>query len=103
MLYYNKIQIQEKATFIIVLAVFIAAFVTISFISMARSPFEYEYQTEKAENPGNEGWVLFGFNGNNNTKEFYIDYAHVMEVLKQRVEEGKVPDEVMTQTNSETV
>ncbi len=65
----------QKATFIIVLVVFIAASVTISFISMARAPFEYEYQTEIAEIPGNEGWVLFGFNGNNNTKEVYIDFV----------------------------
>ncbi len=75
----------QKATFIIVLVVFIAASVTISFISMARAPFEYEYQTEIAEIPGNEGWVLFGFNGNNNTKEVYIDYV--------RDADGNNPDE----------
>lgn len=59
----------QKATFIIVLLVFIVASVTISFISMARAPFEYEYRTDIAGTPGNEGWVLFGFNGNNNTKK----------------------------------
>lgn len=75
----------QKATFIIVLVVFIAASVTISFISMARPPFEYEYQTEVEELPGNEGWVLFGFNGNNSTKEVYIDYV--------RDEDGNNPDE----------
>ena len=74
----------QKATFIIVLVVFIAASVTISFISMARPPFEYEYQTEIADTAGNEGWVLFGFNGNNNTKEVYIDYV--------RDENGNNPD-----------
>ena len=68
-------KIWQKATFIIVLVVFIASSVTISFISMARPPFEYEYQTEIADTAGNEGWVLFGFNGNNNTKEVYIDYV----------------------------
>lgn len=74
----------QKATFIIVLVLFIAASVTISFISMARAPFEYEYQTEIADTPGNEGWVLFGFNGNNNTKEVFIDYV--------RDEDGNNPD-----------
>ncbi|MBR2885729.1 MAG: leucine-rich repeat domain-containing protein [Clostridia bacterium] len=74
----------QKATFIIVLVVFIAASVTISFISMARAPFEYEYQTEIAEFSGNEGWVLFGFNGNNSTKEVHIDYV--------RDEDGNNPD-----------
>lgn len=66
------------------LAAFIIASVTISFISMARAPFEYEYQTEIAETAGNEGWVLFGFNGNNSTKEVYIDYV--------RDEDGNNPD-----------
>ncbi len=74
----------QKATFIIVLVVFIAASVTISFVSMARAPFEYEYQTEIAEIPGNEGWVLFGFNGNTDTKEVYIDFV--------RDEDGNNPD-----------
>lgn len=74
----------QKATFIIVLVLFIAASVTISFLSMARAPFEYEYQTEIADTPGNEGWVLFGFNGNNNTKEVFIDFV--------RDEDGNNPD-----------
>ncbi len=74
----------QKATFIIVLAVFIIASTTISFVSMARAPFEYEYQTEIADVPGNEGWVLFGFNGNTSTKEVYIDYV--------RDEDGNNPD-----------
>lgn len=74
----------QKATFIIVLVVFIAASVTISFVSMARAPFEYEYRTETAEIPGNEGWVLFGFNGNTQTKEIYIDFV--------RDEDGNNPD-----------
>jgi hypothetical protein len=76
MLHYNCV-IEEliylktwpKATFIIVLLVFIVASVTISFISMARAPFEYEYRTDIVGTLGNEGWVLFGFNGNNNTKK----------------------------------
>ena len=74
----------QKATFIVVLVVFIAASVTVSFISMARAPFEFEYQTEVSEIPGNEGWVLFGFNGNNSTKNVYIDYV--------RDEDGNNPD-----------
>lgn len=75
----------QKATFIIVLVVFIAASITISFISMARPPFEYEYQTVLESENSVEGWVLFGFNGNNNTKEVYIDYV--------RDEDGNNPDE----------
>ncbi len=51
---------------------------------MARAPFEYEYQTAIADTPGNEGGVLFGFNGNNTTKEVYLDYV--------RDEDGNAPD-----------
>ena len=74
----------QKATFIIVLVAFIIASVTISFISMARPPFEYEYHTADESEYSVEGWVLFGFNGNNNTKEVYIDYV--------RDEDGNNPD-----------
>ncbi len=74
----------QKATFIIVLVLFIAVSVTISFVSMARAPFEYEYQTDIADAQGNEGWVLFGFNGNTSTKEVFIDYV--------RDENGNNPD-----------
>ena len=80
-----RLKTWQKAAFILVLVAFIAASVTISFISMARAPFEFEYQTEVAEIPGGEGWVLFGFNGNNSTKEVYIDYV--------RDEDGNNPDE----------
>ncbi|MEE1064693.1 MAG: hypothetical protein UH249_01020 [Acutalibacteraceae bacterium] len=38
----------QKVTFVIVLLAFIIASVAISFISMARAPFEFEYQTEIA-------------------------------------------------------
>lgn len=75
----------QKATFIIVLVVFIAASVTISFISLARAPFEYEYQTELGEKANEEGWVLFGFNGNMQTKDVYIDFV--------RDEDGNNPDQ----------
>ena len=74
----------QKATFIIVLVAFIIASVTISFISMARAPFEYEYQTVLENAASVEGWVLFGFNGNNATKEVYIDFV--------RDENGNNPD-----------
>lgn len=74
----------QKATFIIVLIAFIVASVTISFVSMARAPFEYEYQTA-LDNPASvEGWVLFGFNGNTSTRDVYIDYV--------RDEDGNNPD-----------
>ncbi len=65
----------KKVLFIAVLAIFVVASVTVSFISMARAPFEYEYQTDIGGQEGNEGWVFFGFNGNMNTKEVYIDYV----------------------------
>jgi len=74
----------QKATFIIVLVVFIAASVTISFVSMARAPFEYEYHTESESDYSVEGWVLFGFNGNTSTKEVNIDFV--------RDEDGNNPD-----------
>ena len=74
----------QKATFIIVLVAFIIASVTISFISMARAPFEYEYQTDLESEYSVEGWVLFGFNGNNSTKEVHIDFV--------RDEDGNNPD-----------
>lgn len=74
----------QKATFIIVLVAFIIASVTISFISMARAPFEYEYQTALESEYSVEGWVLFGFNGNNSTKEVFIDFV--------RDENGNNPD-----------
>lgn len=74
----------QKAIFIIVLVAFIIASVTISFISMARAPFEYECHTALESEYSVEGWVLFGFNGNNSTKEVYIDYV--------RDEDGNNPD-----------
>ncbi len=74
----------QKITFIVVLVGFITASVTISFISMARPPFEYEYHTTEESEYSVEGWVLFGFNGNNSTKEVYIDYV--------RDEDGNNPD-----------
>lgn len=74
----------QKATFIIVLVAFIVASVTISFISMARAPFEYEYRTAEDSDVTVEGWTLFGFNGNTATKEVYIDYV--------RDEDGNNPD-----------
>ena len=74
----------QKATFIIVLVAFIIASVTISFVSMARAPFEYEYHTALESEYSVEGWVLFGFNGNNSTKEVHIDYV--------RDENGNNPD-----------
>ena len=75
----------QKATFIIVLIAFIVASVTISFVSMARAPFEYEYQTA-VDNPASvDGWVLFGFNGNTSTKNVYIDFV--------RDDDGNNPDE----------
>ncbi len=75
----------QKATFIIVLVAFIIASVTISFVSMARAPFEYEYQTALESEYSVEGWVLFGFNGNTSTKNVYIDFV--------RDADGNNPDE----------
>ncbi len=75
----------QKATFIIVLVAFIIASVTISFVSMARAPFEYEYHTAPESEYSVEGWVLFGFNGNTSTKNVYIDFV--------RDEDGNNPDE----------
>lgn len=75
----------QKATFIIVLLAFIVASVTISFISMARAPFEFEYHTADESEYSIDGWVLFGFNGNTSTREVYIDFV--------RDADGNNPDE----------
>lgn len=75
----------QKAVFLIVLVGFIIASVTISFISMARAPFEFEYQTAAEGEYGIEGWVLFGFNGNTSTREVHIDFV--------RDADGNNPDE----------
>ncbi len=75
----------QKATFIIVLIAFIIASVTISFVSMARAPFEYEYQTALESEYSVEGWILFGFNGNTSTKDVHIDFV--------RDDDGNNPDE----------
>ena len=75
----------QKAVFLIVLIGFIIASVTISFISMARAPFEFEYQTAAEGEYGIDGWVFFGFNGNNSTREVHIDFV--------RDEDGNNPDE----------
>lgn len=75
----------QKATFIIVLIAFIIASVTISFVSMARAPYEYEYLKAAESDSPVDGWALVGFNGNNNTKEVHIDYV--------RDENGNNPDE----------
>ncbi len=44
----------------------------------------HEYQTAPESEYSVEGWVLFGFNGNNSTKEVHIDYV--------RDENGNNPD-----------
>ncbi len=80
----SKSKTRQKATFIIVRIAFIVASITISFVSMARAPFEYEYHTTPKSGYSVEGWVLFGFNENNSTKEVYIDYV--------RDENGNNPD-----------
>lgn len=78
-------KIWQKATFIIVLIAFIIASVTISFVSMARAPFEYDYQTALESEYSVEGWILFGFNGNTSTKDVHIDFV--------RDDDGNNPDE----------
>ncbi len=75
----------QKAAFIIVLIIFVAASVTISLISISRPPYKYEEQTAIGENEELNGWVFKSFNGNAGTKTLFIDFV--------RDKNGNGPDE----------
>lgn len=64
----------KKALFIIVLTVFVGASVWMTFNSVSRDTFEYDYR-ENINGEGFSGWVFDGFNGNQYTEEIHIDYV----------------------------
>lgn len=66
----------QKALFITVLVIFVGTSVFLSFYSLARDTYEFEYQEIVGEEDGVEGlsgYVFYGFNGNANTVEVHID------------------------------
>ncbi len=74
----------KKAVFIIVLVVFVGLSVSFTFFSIARDTFEYREEVNIAGIEALDGWEFYGFNGNSETKEIYIDYV--------RDEKGENPD-----------
>ncbi len=75
----------KKAVFVVVLVVFIGLSLSFTFFSIARDTFEYREQENIGEIEGLTGWEFYGFNGNTDTKEIYIDFV--------RDENGEAPDE----------
>lgn len=73
----------KKAAFIVILVTFIGLSLSFTFFSIARDTFEYKEQENIAET-GLRGWEFYGFNGNADTTEIYIDYV--------RSESGTDPD-----------
>lgn len=75
----------KKIVFVVVLCCFIATSTILTFYSIARDTFEYEYQENIADIEGFNGYVFYGFNGNTSTTTVYVDYV--------RDEDGENPDE----------
>jgi len=75
----------KKVAFVLVLVLFIGLSLSFTFFSIARDTFEYQLQENIAEIEGLNGWEFYGFNGNSDTKEVYIDFV--------RAEDGSSPDE----------
>jgi len=64
----------QKATFIILLVLFVATSVTISLISISRPP--YKYTLESTQDGGAvDGWMFYASNGNSDTKVLNIDFV----------------------------
>ncbi len=73
----------KKVVFIVVLVTFIGLSLSFTFFSIARDTFEYKEQ-ENIADTGLSGWEFYGFNGNSDTTQIYIDYV--------RSESGTDPD-----------
>ncbi len=67
--------IWKKALFITVLVVFIGLSLSFTFFSIARDTFEYKVAESIENNEDLDGWEFYGFNGNSDTKEIYIDFV----------------------------
>lgn len=77
-------KIWQKATFIIVLVLFVTASIVISLISISRPT--YKFTQESVEDGGAaDGWMFYAFNGNAGSKVLYLDYV--------RDKNGNDPDE----------
>lgn len=74
----------KKVLFVIVLVVFVGLSLSFTFFSIARDTFEFREIKDTAETGGVEGWEFYGFNGNSNTTEVYVDYV--------RDKNGRSPD-----------
>ncbi len=65
----------QKVTFIAVLAIFVAASVTISLISISRPPYKFREATAIGGDETLSGWVFSSFNGNPETTRLTIDFV----------------------------
>lgn len=65
----------KKIVFVVVLVLFIALSLSITFFSIARDTFEYRNRENIDKIEGLNGWEFYGFNGNPDTPEIYIDYV----------------------------
>ena len=65
----------QKAVFILVLIVFVAASVTISLISISRPPYKYRPYENNEGGAALDGWEFASFNGNASTKKLSIDWV----------------------------
>lgn len=74
----------KKIVFVVVLVSFIGLSLSFTFFSIARDTFEYQYTENIGNIEGLSGWEFFGFNGNSDTKEIFIDFV--------RDESGNNPD-----------
>ena len=74
----------KKAVFITVLVVFIGLSLSFTFFSIARDTFEFREAENIADIEDLDGWEFYGFNGNSDTKEIYVDFV--------RDEKGENPD-----------
>lgn len=74
----------KKVVFVVVLVSFVALSLSFTFFSIARDTFEYRLEENIDEVEGLNGWEFYGFNGNSDTTEIYIDYV--------RDTDGKNPD-----------
>lgn len=76
----------KRIAFIVFLCLFVGASVYMSFNMISRETFEFEY-TENYNDTGAKGYIFKGFNGNNSTKDVYIE--HPMEKVNGEWVEGK--------------
>lgn len=74
----------KKFLFVTILVVFIGLSLSFTFFSIARDTFEYREAENIEALPELNGWEFFGFNGNSDTKEIYIDFV--------RDKKGENPD-----------